>query len=296
MIMSEEYALSSRRRARPLRVTALETDPEVCGRGWVEIRFEDGMPKGRIEKVSSQRVLAPWDERDEPRPKKQSKPRPMVVRGPWPPEAGEPIHWYRTPGIRWTVESVDRGARTATISGELFGQRKQHTIAWVHLQPYEEQLEVDEIEDVTPPPVPEPQPAPASAESSPTPPVRERERLADTQDEPRSPVDSFVDRLIFSPEALERYRRRFAKSLSSQRASQKLERELRRRGEIRQRNWRAPGAADEYLRIRVEGRFEVVLREPTERNEAIVISETDLRIFNSKRRRGQQPGSSKRAA
>jgi hypothetical protein len=58
MVIGDEYALSGRRGY--LRVTVLDTDPEVCGCGWVRVRFEEGMLAGQERPVSSRRVLAPW--------------------------------------------------------------------------------------------------------------------------------------------------------------------------------------------------------------------------------------------
>ena len=141
---------------------------------------------------------------------------------------------------------------------------------------------------------PEPEP--------PEPPVCERERLAEVESEIEfaGPLEAFVARLVFSPEALERYRRRFVKSASLAEAHRRLYQELYRRGKLFRRPSRAPGATQEYLRIRVEGRFDVVLRKSPEEGAMIYINEQDVRIISTWRKQRRTPesaeSSGKRAA
>lgn len=291
MVIGDAYALSGRRDF--LRVTVLETDPEVCGRGWVRVRFEEGILAGQENRVSSRRIFAPWKEREDPKPRRVPKPRPIVVRGPWPPEAGKPIFWHRTGEIRWMVEEVDRRNRMATITGELVGQRQRHTLSWVELQPFEARIASDSAADPDHEPVGPQPPHFQSVDREPAPPVRERERLADVEvaGEVTGPLEGFIARLVFSPEALERYRRRFVKGASPAEAHRRLYHELNRRGELLRRPSRASGASKEYLRIRVKGRFDIALRHRPEEGAAIYIDEQDVRIISTRRKQRRSPES-----
>jgi hypothetical protein len=55
MVIGDEHALSGRRAY--LRLTVLETDPEVCGRGWARVRFEEGILAGQEKRVPSRESL-----------------------------------------------------------------------------------------------------------------------------------------------------------------------------------------------------------------------------------------------
>jgi hypothetical protein len=285
MVLGDEYALSGRRDY--LRVTVLETDPKVCGRGWVRVRFEEGILAGQEKRVSSRRVSAPWEQREDPQPRRVPKPRPVVVRGPWPPEPGKPIFWFKTGEIRWMVEEVDRCNRMATITGELVGQRQRHTLPWVELQPVEARIASDSAPETDHERVGPELPHFKPVEGEPEPRVRERERRADVEAaiEVAGPLERFVARLVFSPDALERYRRRFVKSASPAEAHRRLYQELYRRGKLFRRPFRAPAASKEYLRIRVKGRFDVVLRKRPEEDAAIYINEHDVRISTRRKQR-----------
>lgn len=189
------------------------------------------------------------------------------------------------------VEDVDRRNRVATITGELVGQRQRHTLSWVELQPFEARIASDSAADPDHERVgPEP-PHLQPVDRKPAPPVRERERLADVEAaaEVAGPLEGFIARLVFSPEALERYRRRFVKSASPAEAHRRLYQELNRRGKLFRRPSRAPGASKEYLRIRVKGRFDVVLRKRPEEDAAIYINEQDVRIISTRRKQRRPP-------
>jgi hypothetical protein len=300
MVIGDEYALTRRRDY--LRATVLETDPEVCGRGWVRVRLEGGISAGEETRVSSRRIFARWEEREDPPPRRVPNPRPVVVRGPWPPEPGKPIFWHKTGEIRWMVEKVDRRNRMATITGELVGQRQRHTLSWVELRQFEARIASDSGAESDHKRVGPELARLEAVDREPEPPVRKRERLAEVEAaiEVAGPLECFVARLVFSPEALERYRRRFVKSASLAEAHRRLYEELYRRGKLFRRSFRAPGASKEYLRIRVKGRFDVVLRERPDEDAAIYISEQDVRIVSTRRkqRRTTEPAESsgKRAA
>jgi hypothetical protein len=127
--------------------------------------------------------------------------------------------------------------------------------------------------------------------------MQEIERLAKAKGaiEVAGPLEGFVARLIFSPEALERYRRRFVKSASPAEAHRRLYQELYRRGKLFRRPFRAPGSTKEYLRIRVKGRFDVVLRQRPEEDPAIYINEQDVRIISTRRNTAGPPKSAERS-
>lgn len=279
MVIGEEYALSGRRNL--VRVIMVETESEICGRGWVRVRFEEGISAGEEKRVSSKRIVAPWEEREAPRKRRTPKPRREMIRGPWPPEPGKPIFWHKTGEIRWMVEEVDQRNRRATITSSLVGRTQTHTVSWVELQPFAAESEAAAASELdTGGVLPHLELVALESEPGDPPPARERQRLIDV--EIGEGFEGIVRRLVFSPEALERYRRRFHKSASARVASRHLERELRQRA----RPFRLhPG---EYLRARVENRFEVILRERPPKEEAIYVSERDLRIPPARRRRPAQ--------
>jgi hypothetical protein len=79
---------------------------------------------------------------------------------------------------------------------------------------------------------------------------RRRPRVESIEDD-----EDIVGRLIFSPKLLEFYGRRFARGASAPEAVRRLRAELCSARQIRK------GHTGEYLRLRVQGRFDVVLEQ-----------------------------------
>jgi hypothetical protein len=103
MVIGDEYALSGRRAY--LRVTVLETDPEVCGRGWVRVRFEEGILAGQEKRVPSESLPLARSVTVRRRTVCQAAPD----RGPGAVAAGawEADLLHKTGEIRWMVEEVE---------------------------------------------------------------------------------------------------------------------------------------------------------------------------------------------
>jgi hypothetical protein len=89
-------------------------------------------------------------------------------------------------------------------------------------------------------------------------PEKQRAQGSDSQPKP-APVEEsgdedWIERLIFSPGCISFYRRAFAKGASLQEAERRLRNELRGAEKLRKHH------TGEYLRLRVVGRFDAVLK------------------------------------
>lgn len=246
MQVGEAYALTGH---RPIKVTVLETPPALRRQARVRVRFESGVMAGEIGDVLSRRIASPWDGEMPHRPSRHAKPHLSVVQRD--PQVGDAVTWAATAGLVWSLTEVDAEAALATIDGVVFDQPTSRTVPMNQLRVHVELSEPHRPTDI------------AIAESPS--PVSERLAGPERQDpstghlrpvKPRRALDELLDDVLFSEACLRAYRKRYASSQSLAAAGEQLLDEIRRRGFIMEGG--RPGS-NEYARLRVLGRFDVVL-------------------------------------
>jgi hypothetical protein len=276
MTVGETYALSGHRR---IKVTYLDTPPEVRAQRRVRVRFETGVTAGRVNDVPTVRIAGPWDRQAVPPSRKPPAQRPSrgprtVARRARP---GDVVVLAQTGELAWTVVAIDEDAGEATIVTEIFGQPDTRTAALDSLQVR----------------VPEP---PLPAPSLPAPKAHASDASGETAEEavarirpvtPRRELDELMDDVLFTLACLEQYARRLG-SCTPGVANERLRDEVRRAGFI----LRDENAAGEYARIRVLGRFDIVL--PHHPSPETPVHVDRLRLAARKGRRGS--GGHRRAA
>lgn len=274
MTVGETYALSGHRR---IKVTYLDTPPEVRAQRRVRVRFETGVTAGRVNDVPTVSIAGPWDRQTVPAPSRKP-PAQRPSRGPRTrARAGDIVVLAQTGELAWTVVAIDEDAGEATIATEIFGQPDTRTAALDSLQVR----------------VPEP---PLPAPSLPAPKAHASDASGETAEEavarirpvpPRRELDELMDDVLFTLACLEQYARRLC-SCTPGVASERLRDEVRRAGFI----LRDENAAGECARIRVLGRFDIVL--PHHPSPETPVHVDRLRLAARKGRRGS--GGHRRAA
>jgi hypothetical protein len=190
------------------------------------------------------------------------------------------VAWSRTLGTQFTVQATDNERGVATINGVLLGVQEQFDALVSELCPVhhpEHAMNDSNLEARIADRLPE-KPSPSGSALSPDP-----TRIENIKED-----DEVVDRLVFSPGCLNSYRRRFAEKASPVRAEQRLRAELHGAKKYRRNR-------EEYLRLRVRGKFEVVLKKrpvPGDLDSSYV---HELKFLGPKRRRSRRP-SGRRAA
>jgi hypothetical protein len=243
MIIGETYALV---RSPQVKVTVLPTPPEIRAERKVRVRFETGVTAGRISEVPSRRIAAPrWGGAVAKRPRPR-RPGPTVFVVTHPPGVGDTVVWDEGVGLEWTVRAVDEERREATIATKIFGRPDTRTVAVDRLQ-----VRVAAARPVVdrarrsqrrPPAVALP---PGHADDA-------GERLRPVK--PRRELDELMDDVLFTPTCLRQYDRQLG-SGEADSANERLREELRRSGFI----VRDELCGNEYARVRVLGRFDIVL-------------------------------------
>jgi hypothetical protein len=159
---------------------------------------------------------------------------------------GDVVLWKETGPVEWDVEAIDRQARRATIKSVILGCPTERTLPFSDLQVRPEEVvdgEADRADDEL---LPEER----------QPPTRSEVPLQSLAPEPvRRELDELMDDILFSHEALEAYRVRYARTANGPAVVERLREEIKRRGFIDRPR---PGRR-EYGRICVEGRFEFEL-------------------------------------
>lgn len=265
-------------------VRVLETPPEMTSRATVRVQFESGVKKGEISVVPSVRILEPVRPELAPDPPAHRH-RPRLVAPSREPDVGDDVTWAPSGALQWHVQAIDRNG-AARIRTELFEQDTVRTVPLAELRvaPLEPRetggtplLSLLSEEQVTP----VEQTVQRVPDSPPT-------SDADVSG-PRRPVDAFLDDLLFTAECLAFYRRRFAPTVPSRSVAEHLRDELREHGHL----VRVRPANEEYIRIRVAGRFDVVLPERPEYGQTLTVR--SLRLPKRSRQR-RAPAGRRRAA
>jgi hypothetical protein len=242
LIVGEQYLVMRGHRRR--RVTLLDKTSAALSRGYVEVEFREGVKAGEKAQVfcGSVSPLPGNDpEAPEPRPKKAKRALWLIAPDDWDPRPGETVTWSQTGDIRLDVLTYDSDAKVAVVRGRIFGVMEEYKAPRIELAPVARQQESFEDEG-------------GAAED----PYEEESGAAPEPREPAGVVpvkhDDLIDRLTFSPNCIEFYRRRFAKGVSMAEADRRLRSELCKAEMVR------PRATDDYLRFRRRGRFDVILK------------------------------------
>jgi len=283
MRLGETYVL---RGHHETKVTLLETPPELRSQGRVRVRFESGVKAGDVGELLSRRIAPPQEDMQEQEPATPYRPQrarlKVVERSP---EAGDAVTWSATAGLVWTLESIDEQTDRGTISGSVFGQPASRVVPIGQLQ-----VHVDELEPRIPAEISLLDTPPSSPEPSP-----QYDRRPQTRDhlrpvKPKRALDEMLDDVLFSPSCVQAYKQRYARNASPAAANALLREEIRRAGFIMDGGVRG---SDEYARLRVPHRFDVVLHAHPTVEQPITInglyfpagSKTGKRRRRSQRRR-----------
>lgn len=271
LIVGERYRLAPRGRAE---VRVLETPSHLTFQARVCVRFESGVKKGETGVVPTVRILEPVRPELAPDPP-APRPRPRLITRQ--PRAGDNVTWKPTGELLWCVVSIDE-ADIAEIRTTLFDQEAVRAVPATSLR-------------VTTPERPRLADEP--------PPDRLRLLANTTQDAARtstsdSPsarrtatgVDGLLEDIVFSPECVEFYRRRLARDISRSAAADHLRDEVRRKGTLA----RVRPASEEYIRIRVPGRFEIVLHERPVPGEVTLVTFLRIPKHGRQKRRSTRKG------
>jgi hypothetical protein len=233
----EQYIL--RRAGRGLRVTVLTTPPEIRAQGRLLVRFEEGVMRGKVTEQLPRFILAPLaGTLASTQTAAEPTPTAVAIPAAWPPNPGDPVTWPAQTGtMRWRVVAVDEERGEARIRGRVLEMRQEHDVPLADLKaiPIVVRSRVSSTA-----PSPKRSPSPQSSERR-SPPDR------------RSRVERAVDRLEFSAECLQQYKRDFAPNIPWREIGSRLRRELRNQGRLVRHK-------SEYLRIRTR-RFDVVVAE-----------------------------------
>lgn len=249
MRAGEQYEMQRGPTKRPRVVTLLGFEVPSGNSHRVLVRIDEGIGKGREIEAPSQSIFSLQKHDVEPSPTPASELDPSFAAAPigWKPVEGRLVGWSRVGGGRFRVLRVDGFRRIAQIKGEVLGVVEEYDVPFTELAPFREpRLSVVEddlqerLTDRLPsiPPTAEPDEA-----SSPT-----LTQVDDHRD--------WINELLFSPKCLRFYRRRFARGASLTEAEERLRQELRGATKVRLRRRK-----DEYLRLRVPGRFDAILKE-----------------------------------
>jgi hypothetical protein len=270
MTVGEAYALNGPRR---IKVTLLPTPPDVRAQRKVRLRFETGVTAGRVSDLPSRRIAAPWTGTAPAKPN-SPRPRETVLTLTRRPRAGDTVVLPEKGDLDWTVDDVDEDDQ-ARLSTEIYGRPQTRSVPVdeaevrvrlrahseaVSAQSGAERREVGVGREVA-----------GDGEAA-------AERLRPVT--PRRELDELMDDVLFTEACLKDYDRRLGSNDRGS-SSDRLREEVRHSGFI----LREDLGPREYARIRVLGRFDIVLADPPTAGEPVTI--TGLHVPKSARRRTQ---------
>jgi hypothetical protein len=261
-----------------IKVTVLDTPDELRGRARVLVRFETGVTAGRVTDIPSRSIGAPWDRSRAPK-RPPSKRRQVATPAPSrPARVGDSVTLADTGELLWTVKAIDEAQGTATIHTVIFDRPDIRTVELARLQ-----VRLDPSRARARRPATSPRdepPVDAAAEAA--------ERLRPIA--PRRELDEIMDDVLFSDRCLKAYNRRLGAGQRGP-AVERLRAEVRRRGYLL---YDTQPHAGEYARVRVDGRFDIVLaRKPTPDAPVTI----DALYFPARKRaRRRRPRQDRRAA
>jgi hypothetical protein len=248
MRVGEQYEMQRGATYRKRRVTLLAKDAPSGRSHRVLVRMEEGIGAGTEKEVPSKSIhYLPGTTPPMRRATRKLAQKPSTTVHPdWMPAPGEAVSWTQTLGSRFTAIAVDAERRVVRIEGVVMGVMETYEAPVSELSPYEEPqlvLHENEVEDR----LGDRLPVTLGAGGESLKPKPSRVEFIEEDED-------IVDRLIFSPGCLAFYRRRFARGASIHEAGEQLRAELRKAQQLRKHH------TGEYLRLRVSGRFDVVLK------------------------------------
>ncbi|HWA54938.1 MAG TPA: hypothetical protein VG816_12270 [Solirubrobacterales bacterium] len=245
------------------KVTVLETPAEVRSKARVRVRFENGVKAGTIADLPSRRIARPWGEGLDERPAQPEaqgwgppvEPVERAVR------TGDTVTLLQDEtGLLWTVEAIRE--RVASLRTEIFGRPSTRQVAIDQLQVYERPQRPRAVLAVDG----------QAEETSASDDALDEKRWVSLHLSPQQPkraLDRILDQLVFSQACLRMYGRRFAPGLKGQAVVESLREEIRRKGFL-MRGEEVRGSG--YARLRVQGRFDIVLHAEPEPEEAVMVN------------------------
>ena len=226
-------------------VTVLSTPPELRSRARVLIRFEEGVRAGsEIEVATRSIVVSLTGPAAGKVQQSQSPSQEAPVRIMRDPELGDDVTWSQSGPVIWKVARLD--GRAAVIEAVLLGTPQSANVPLAELRVALDLTGGRREDPVEPAHLVNEPSGPVISDSSALAPIK-----------PRRELDELLDDVLFSRRCLEQYGRR-----SSRRVASGEEALTRLREELRLRGYLADPPADrgnEYRRIRVDGRFDVIL-------------------------------------
>jgi hypothetical protein len=244
------------------------------------VRFETGVAAGRERDIPSCRVAAPWNAASSPkRAVTRREPQPSIVLLSRPARVGDSVALEDAGDWIWTVDAIDDELGEARISTRIFEQPHTRTVALEMLRVRVERARRTPVRDDR---------SPArtselceSAESA-------AERLRPIT--PRRELDELMDDVLFTPGCAREYDRRLGGGVSGP-AIERLREEVRRDGYI----VRDEPGGNEYARVRVRGRFDIVLPRMPTADAPVTVKGLYYPARRAPRRR-RRPGTGRRQA
>lgn len=215
-------------------------------------------------------IIAPWGQKRAPAAPRT--PRRPLLRLEWPPRIGDVVQIKGAGKLEWIVTGIT--GDSYELETDVFTRRQRRTEPLENLEPSNssqgaERVAPDElIEQVLPP-------SAVEEEGD-----GEVQSFAAVEASGEGALTGIVDSLWFSLSCLDQYQRLFARKLSGEQLSASLRRTLLQDGELVRRRHGAPGAKDEYLRIRVPRRFDIILRKSPSAGEGVMVE----RLIDKRRR------------
>ena len=166
--------------------------------------------------------------------------------------------------LEWSLDNLNENDRDATISGVIFGQPTTRTVTIDQLrvcagEPEPRSPVVDALVEDSAPTI-------EGASAWPAGSAHATELL--TPEKPRRELDETLDDILFSANCLEAYGRRYARGITGAALNERLRDEIRLKGFLVLGG--APGS-DEYARLCVPSRFDVILKERPTAEEPVSI-------------------------
>lgn len=230
--------------SRGLTVTYLETSEDVRGAGRVTVRFEDGLLGGDVRELGVRSIVRPVDAADLPQRRKR-KPPPVVFALNRKPRVGDTT-LRRGSLFEWTVTAIDADGK-ATVTTRIFDQPRTDTVPLQNLRVVVPNRSAGPLAELWPIP---PKPAP------PKPAALVAVAVADYEEDdpgPDDPVGRLMARVTFTEGCLNDASNRLG--IPKREVLDFIRDEARNRGKV----VRVPGRPEEYVRVRVPGRFDVPL-------------------------------------